>query len=168
MEGRRRGSRNTRLRSWSNKLPRSCRQSDAPGRVASILQGMLFHFLAMGWEVCDLRQLTQMSNRSFHISSKGPGSSNRTSMPPKTPTGSAPDLFKPGENKSIVQFGWTLHMLHANTLQYAWIWNWFYAHEGSSNQNVGKYPFPSSVQTCQHMRPKPTVLLLTLNNSRLR
>ncbi|KFH63489.1 hypothetical protein MVEG_10898 [Podila verticillata NRRL 6337] len=35
-----------------------------------------------------------------------------------------------------VQFGWTLHMLHANTLQYAWMWSWFNNHSGSSGQNV--------------------------------
>ncbi|KAF9913215.1 hypothetical protein BX616_010144 [Lobosporangium transversale] len=39
-------------------------------------------------------------------------------------------------NSTVVQFGWTIHMLHANTLQYAWIWNWLYSHEGSSRQNV--------------------------------
>ncbi|KAF9971877.1 hypothetical protein BGZ73_005071 [Actinomortierella ambigua] len=43
---------------------------------------------------------------------------------------------KDHDSKMAVQFGWTLHMLHANTLQYAWIWTWLYSHEGSSRQNV--------------------------------
>ncbi|KAF9288990.1 hypothetical protein BGZ68_010221 [Mortierella alpina] len=54
-------------------------------------------------------------------------------------TSSSNSLLKESDNKSVVQFGWTLHMLHANTLQYAWIWTWLYIHEGSSRQNVGKY-----------------------------
>ncbi|KAG0265822.1 hypothetical protein BG011_003973 [Mortierella polycephala] len=49
--------------------------------------------------------------------------------------------------KSVVQFGWTLHMLHANTLQYAWIWTWLYVHEGSSRQNVGKLACDSKMYT---------------------
>lgn len=44
---------------------------------------------------------------------------------------------KETEYKRAVQFGWTLHMFHANTLQYAWMWSWF-NHSGSSFQNVGK------------------------------
>ncbi|KAG0299769.1 hypothetical protein BGZ98_009774 [Dissophora globulifera] len=40
------------------------------------------------------------------------------------------------DDKAAVQFGWTLHMRHANTQQYAWIWDWLHSHEGSSGQNA--------------------------------
>ncbi|KAF9083268.1 hypothetical protein BGX23_011635 [Mortierella sp. AD031] len=40
------------------------------------------------------------------------------------------------DEKASVQFGWTLLLRHANSLQYAWIWDWLYRHEGSSRQNV--------------------------------
>ncbi|KAF9569937.1 hypothetical protein EC968_002415 [Mortierella alpina] len=66
-------------------------------------------------------------------------------------TSSSNSLLKESDNKSVVQFGWTLHMLHANTLQYAWIWTWLYIHEGSSRQNVGKYIAllaPDRAQSC--------------------
>ncbi|KAG0004337.1 E3 ubiquitin-protein ligase ubr1 [Modicella reniformis] len=53
----------------------------------------------------------------------------------KTLIGGPPDPYKGGDHKAVVLFGWTLHMLHANTLQYACIWTWLYAHEGSSRQN---------------------------------
>ncbi|KAF8937221.1 hypothetical protein BGZ58_003085 [Dissophora ornata] len=61
-------------------------------------------------------------------------------------TGEASSSNKENE-KAVVQFGWTLHMLHANTLQYAWIWSWLYAHEGSSQQNVGKFACDSKIYT---------------------
>lgn len=42
------------------------------------------------------------------------------------------------KDKAVVQFGWTFHLRHANSLQYAWIWDWLSTHTGSSRQNVGK------------------------------
>ncbi|KAF9145732.1 hypothetical protein BG015_011792 [Linnemannia schmuckeri] len=39
-------------------------------------------------------------------------------------------------DKTVVQFGWTFHLRHANSLQYAWIWDWLSSHAGSSHQNV--------------------------------
>lgn len=51
--------------------------------------------------------------------------------------GSSLKQKKESEYKRAVQFGWTLHMLHANTLQYAWMWSWFNNHSGPSGQNVG-------------------------------
>ncbi|KAG0246562.1 hypothetical protein BGX31_001014 [Mortierella sp. GBA43] len=63
-------------------------------------------------------------------------SGNRSSLQPK-------EQVKGSENK-IIHFGWTLHILHANTLQYAWIWSWLYSHEGSSRQNVGNKMYTAS------------------------
>ncbi|KAF9137808.1 hypothetical protein BGX30_009875 [Mortierella sp. GBA39] len=40
------------------------------------------------------------------------------------------------KDKAVVQFGWTFYLRHANSLQYAWIWDWLSTHAGSSHQNV--------------------------------
>lgn len=93
-------------------------------------------------------------------SSRKPGSSNRSSS--HGTKRSAMSLFQGSSNstgngqtavnesigtvrrksedkdKAVVQFGWTFHLRHANSLQYAWIWDWLSTHTGSSRQNVGK------------------------------
>ncbi|KAG0289128.1 hypothetical protein BGZ96_007221, partial [Linnemannia gamsii] len=43
---------------------------------------------------------------------------------------------KKDEDKAVLQFGWTFHLRHANSLQHAWIWDWLSTHAGSSHQNV--------------------------------
>jgi hypothetical protein len=53
-------------------------------------------------------------------------------------TTTARAMRKKEEDKAVVQFGWTFHLRHANSLQYAWIWDWLSTHAGSSHQNVGR------------------------------
>ncbi|KAK3837388.1 MAG: hypothetical protein J3R72DRAFT_449850 [Linnemannia gamsii] len=53
-----------------------------------------------------------------------------------TANGEKDALQRKGNDKTVVQFGWTLHLRHANSMQYAWIWDWLSSHPRSSRQNV--------------------------------
>ncbi|GJJ72492.1 hypothetical protein EMPS_04850 [Entomortierella parvispora] len=65
------------------------------------------------------------------------GAAQATGVAKGSKTGTAfKSIAKESESRVVVQFGWTLHLLHANTQQYAWIWTWLYNHEGSSRQNA--------------------------------
>ncbi|KAF8975748.1 hypothetical protein BGZ46_008878, partial [Entomortierella lignicola] len=90
-------------------------------------------------EVLNEEDTHHNSNKEDYIDtivrSRSDSSSSRTGAL-STTGGFASNPIKESDTKSVVQFGWTLHMLHANTLQYAWIWTWLYMHEGSSRQNV--------------------------------
>ncbi|KAF9340800.1 hypothetical protein BGZ91_000171 [Linnemannia elongata] len=66
------------------------------------------------------------------------GSSNGTGIGQTAVNGSVGTVRRKSEDKdkAVVQFGWTFHLRHANSLQYAWIWDWLSTHTGSSRQNV--------------------------------
>lgn len=68
------------------------------------------------------------------------GSTNSAGVEQTAAKGSVGTVRRKSEDrdKAVVQFGWTFHLRHANSLQYAWIWDWLSTHAGSSHQNVGK------------------------------
>ncbi|KAF9583509.1 hypothetical protein BGW38_009303 [Lunasporangiospora selenospora] len=87
---------------------------------------------------------TGNSSEQPNATKQSDGERAQASTASATPSGSSKAATKEAENKAVVQFGWTLHLLHANTQQYAWIWSWLYSHEGSSGQNVGNKMYTAS------------------------
>ncbi|KAF8942687.1 hypothetical protein BGZ47_006232 [Haplosporangium gracile] len=65
-------------------------------------------------------------------------SSNGAGVAQTAASGSIGSVRRKSEDKdkTVVQFGWTFHLRHNNSLQYAWIWDWLSSHAGSSHQNV--------------------------------
>ncbi|KAG9065483.1 hypothetical protein KI688_001769 [Linnemannia hyalina] len=66
------------------------------------------------------------------------GMSNGAGVEQTAANGSIGTMQRKSEDKdkAVVQFGWTFYLRHANSLQYAWIWDWLSTHTGSSHQNV--------------------------------